>query len=36
MALQLKRYGISNVYPMTGGIEAWLESGLPTDDADLP
>jgi hypothetical protein len=24
------------VYPMTGGIEAWLESGLPTDDADLP
>lgn len=31
MALQLKRLGIQNVYPMQGGIEAWLEEGFPTD-----
>lgn len=31
VALKLKRQGISRVYPMIGGIEAWIEQGLATE-----
>ncbi|MDG2070672.1 MAG: rhodanese-like domain-containing protein [Pseudomonadales bacterium] len=31
MALKLKRLGISRVYPIVGGMEEWIASGLPTD-----
>ncbi len=31
MALKLKRLGISRVYPMEGGIEAWTEAGYETE-----
>ena len=31
MALKLKRRGISRVYPMIGGMEAWMEKGYATD-----
>lgn len=31
MALQLKRLGILRVFPLEGGLEAWLEAGYPVD-----
>jgi rhodanese-related sulfurtransferase len=31
VALKLKRLGISRVYPMEGGIEAWTEAGYETE-----
>ncbi len=31
MALYLKKYGINDVYPLSGGMNRWLELGLPTD-----
>ena len=31
MALKLKRMGVSRVFPLEGGIEGWLEEGLPTE-----
>ena len=31
MALKLKRLGISRVYPMEGGIEAWKDAGYETE-----
>jgi 3-mercaptopyruvate sulfurtransferase SseA len=33
VALKLKRLGIANVFPLTGGVEAWLDAGLPTHGA---
>jgi len=29
----LKKHGISNVFPVAGGMTRWLELGLPTVDA---
>jgi rhodanese-related sulfurtransferase len=34
VALKLKRRGITNVYPMIGGIDAWIEHGFATEKAD--
>ena len=31
MALKLKRLGISRVYPMEGGIQAWMNAGYETE-----
>jgi rhodanese-related sulfurtransferase len=31
VALKLKRLGISKVYPMEGGIEAWMDAGYETE-----
>ncbi len=31
MALKLKRRGVANVFPMIGGMEDWIEAGLPTE-----
>jgi rhodanese-related sulfurtransferase len=35
VALKLKRLGYHNVYPLKGGIEAWLEAGYPTDPVEV-
>lgn len=34
MALKLKRRGISEVYPLVGGLEAWMADGLPTEQSE--
>lgn len=31
MALALKRQGITNVRPLAGGLQGWLERGYPVD-----
>jgi rhodanese-related sulfurtransferase len=31
VALKLKRLGISRVYPMEGGLEAWTKAGYETE-----
>jgi rhodanese-related sulfurtransferase len=35
VALKLKRLGISHVYPLTGGVAAWVEAGLPTETISI-
>ena len=35
MALKLKRKGISRVFPLVGGVEAWMEEGFAVDDVEI-
>ncbi|MFN7983558.1 MAG: VTT domain-containing protein [Vicinamibacterales bacterium] len=36
VALALKKRGISRVFPLEGGIEAWIERGFPVSSAGTP
>jgi rhodanese-related sulfurtransferase len=31
VALQLRRHGIERVYPLAGGLDAWIALGFPTE-----
>ena len=31
MALKLRKLGVNRVFPLQGGVSAWLAAGLPTE-----
>jgi 3-mercaptopyruvate sulfurtransferase SseA len=34
VALLLKRHGIHRVRPLAGGFDAWVDAGLPVEEAE--
>ena len=34
MAAKLRQHGFTRIRPLRGGLDAWIDAGLPVDDAD--
>ena len=34
MAAKLRQYGFKRIRPLLGGLDAWIDAGLPVDGAD--
>ena len=34
MAAKLRQYGFTRIRPLLGGLDAWIDAGLPVDGAD--
>jgi 3-mercaptopyruvate sulfurtransferase SseA len=36
VALKLRQAGFARIRPLLGGLEAWIEAGLPIEEAEPP
>ena len=34
MAAKLRQYGFTRIRPLLGGLDAWIDAGLPVDGAE--
>ena len=34
MAAKLRQYGFTRIRPLLGGLDSWIDAGLPVDGAD--
>jgi 3-mercaptopyruvate sulfurtransferase SseA len=34
VAAKLRQYGFTRIRPLLGGLDAWIDAGLPVDGAD--
>jgi 3-mercaptopyruvate sulfurtransferase SseA len=36
VALKLRQHGFTRIRPLAGGLEAWIEAGMPVEDGQPP